>query len=146
MYKHTQTGWMVIGTMIAGILFVAATGIYFKPRPETWFPLSLTMGLLAVMALVFGWLTVTVDHEAVRARFGIGLVRKTIRISDIREAVQGRNKWYYGWGLRMGPWGPMFNVSGLDAVEIANKDNSRFRIGTDEPENLLNAIKMRISV
>jgi hypothetical protein len=137
---------MVIGSMIAGILFIAVSGIYFKPRPETWFPLALTMGLLAAMALLFGRLTVTVDHEAVRARFGIGLVRKTIRINDIRGAVQVRNKWHYGWGLRMGPWGPMFNVSGLDAVEIANRDGSRFRIGTDEPDALLNAITMRISL
>jgi hypothetical protein len=135
---------MVIGVMVAGILLVAATGIHFRPRPETWFPLALTMGLLATMILLFGWLTVTVDHEAVRARFGVGLVRKTIPLAAIRDAVRVRNKWHYGWGLRMGPWGPMFNVSGLDAVEIVKRDGWRFRIGTDEPEALLNAIKMRI--
>jgi hypothetical protein len=145
MYKHTQTGWMVIGGLIAGILSIAAAGVYFKPRPETWFPLSLTMGLLAVMVLLFGWLTVTVDHEAVRIRFGVGLVRKTIPIGAIREAVRVRNKWYYGWGLRIGPWGPLYNVSGLDAVEIVSRDDSRVRVGTDEPDALVNAIRMRIS-
>ncbi len=42
----------------------------------------------------------------------------------------------------MGPWGWMFNVSGLDAVDIELKDGGRFRIGTDEPEELVRAISL----
>jgi hypothetical protein len=30
----------------------------------------------------------------------------------------------------------LYNVSGLDAVEITRQDGSRFRLGTDQPERL----------
>jgi hypothetical protein len=50
-----------------------------------------------------------------------------------------RNPWYVGWGIRMGPSGVVWNVSGLDAVELALSEK-RFRIGTDEPEALVEAI------
>jgi hypothetical protein len=35
----------------------------------------------------------------------------------------------------------MFNVSGLDAVEIEQTDGKGFRIGTDEPKRLEAAIR-----
>jgi hypothetical protein len=34
----------------------------------------------------------------------------------------------------------MWNISGLDAVEIEYKDGTRFRIGTADPQGLLNAL------
>ena len=43
--------------------------------------------------------------------------------------------------MRLGPWGWMYNVSGLDAVEIELKGGGRFRIGTDEPDELVRAIR-----
>jgi hypothetical protein len=54
--------------------------------------------------------------------------------------------WYYGWGVRMGSGGWMFNVSGLDAVEIEMESGGRFRIGTDEPEELVRAIGQRTAI
>lgn len=39
------------------------------------------------------------------------------------------------------PHGWLFNVSGLDAVELELINNRRFRIGTDEPQRLIAAIQ-----
>jgi hypothetical protein len=52
-----------------------------------------------------------------------------------------RNKWWYGWGIRLTPHGWLFNVGGLDAVELELASGRKFRIGTDEPQGLLNAIR-----
>jgi len=36
----------------------------------------------------------------------------------------------------------VWNISGLDAVELTYCDGKKFRIGTDEPEALLEALKV----
>jgi hypothetical protein len=100
-----------------------------------------TLVLMALLIPVFGWLSVTVDEETVTARFGMGLIRKKIPLRDIKSAERVRNQWWYGWGIRMGPSGWIYSVSGLDAVEIELRDGSCFRIGTDDPEELLSAIR-----
>jgi hypothetical protein len=52
-----------------------------------------------------------------------------------------RTPLYYGWGIRPAPHGWMFNVSGLGGVELIFKNNERFRIGSDEPRRLAEAIQ-----
>ena len=46
-----------------------------------------------------------------------------------------------GWGIRLIPNGWLWNVSGLGAVELSLVNGQRFRIGTDEPEQLATAIQ-----
>ena len=53
-----------------------------------------------------------------------------------------RNEWYYGWGVRLTPYGWMFNVSGLDAVELTFESGKRFRIGTDRPGEVIDAMRL----
>lgn len=38
----------------------------------------------------------------------------------------------------------MYNVSGLDAVELVLRDGRRFRIGTNEPERLFEALQRKL--
>ena len=143
MYQHTQIGWMTVVGLAVG--FVILLGTYFEmgaDMPGSQTVLAATV-LMAVLIPVFGWLTVTVEQETVTAGFGIGLIWRRIRIKDIQAAMQVRNKWWYGWGIRAIRDGWMFNVSGLDAVELELKNGRKFRMGTDEPEELLNAIKVR---
>jgi hypothetical protein len=42
--------------------------------------------------------------------------------------------------------GWLWNVSGIDAVELTMKNGDRFRIGTDEPEKLVTAIEAVIPI
>ena len=76
-----------------------------------------------------------------RLRFGVGLIRRQFRLNDIESYEQVRNKWWYGWGIKLTPHGWMFNVSGFDAMQIRLKNGRQYRIGTDEPESLLAAIE-----
>jgi hypothetical protein len=59
---------------------------------------------------------------------------------------QVRNKWYYGWGVRGIPGGWMYNVWGLDAVELELASGKKFRIGTNEPEELVAALRARLAL
>ncbi len=51
-----------------------------------------------------------------------------------------RNRWWYGFGIRLIPHGSLWNAWGLDAVELDLATGKVLRIGTDEPEALLAAI------
>ena len=146
MYSHTQTGWMTIIALAAALMVIGAAGMELGPESPGRGGWMATLAVLALLIPLFGWLTVTMDNEKVTAKFGIGLIRKKIKIIDIQGATQVRNKWYYGWGIRMGPSGWMYNVSGLDAVEIEMKNGGKFRIGTDEAEELVRAIRQRIEL
>jgi hypothetical protein len=101
--------------------------------------------LLDVVVLGFASLTVTKGNDAVRIRFGpLGLVRKNWRLSEIVSATPVTSPWYYGYGIRWTPHGPLYNVAGSGAVEILLVSGKKVRIGTDEPEQLAGAISRAI--
>lgn len=79
-------------------------------------------------------------------RFGIGLIKKRFDLKDIIKAYTVRNHWYYGWGIRIIPRGWLFNVSGLDAIEIVMSSGKRYRIGTDQPDELSQTINETIKI
>jgi hypothetical protein len=132
-YRHTQVGWVILG--VAGAIVALAW-----PAVPHDAPVAPMFVVAAAIALLFGTLTVEVDHEAVRLRFGVGLIHKRIPLQDAQAWREVRNPWYAGWGIRVGPGVLLWNVSGLDAVELALPDGRRFRIGTDEPAALAAAI------
>ena len=109
-----------------------------------------TLGLpgliLFLAALLFYNLTVEVDDTEVRFAFGIGLIRKNYPLSDIAACQPVRNRALYGWGIHLTPHGWLYNVSGLDAVEIEFGNGKKIRLGTDEPAQLARAIDAALSV
>jgi hypothetical protein len=137
-YKHTQVGMMIILALGLGIVIIATFLIVMPVRPIV--P-ELSLGILFLCLLLFSALTVEVTMDKLLLSFGPGLIRKSFHIEDIRNAKVVRNPWYYGWGIRSTPHGWLFNVSGLDAVELELKNSRRFRIGTDDPQELLRAIQ-----
>jgi hypothetical protein len=139
-YRHTQIGWVVI----------VALGAAASVIVPAFLAAQLTAGLavfgavLAVALLLFGTLTVRIDDRSLRLHFALGLIRKRIGLGDIRSYRAVRNKWYYGWGIRLFPGGILYNVSGLEAVEILLESGKRYRIGTDEPDALCRALENAI--
>ena len=138
-YKHTQIGWVICVTVAAlaalGLLLYRYAGIN---------ALIIVLALDAVVLALFGSLTVTVSDRELLARFGIGLVRKRIDLSEIRHFEEVTTPWYWGWGIRLYPGGVLYNVSGTQAVELMFKDGRRVRIGTDEATALVGAIGQAI--
>jgi hypothetical protein len=132
-YRHTQVGWVILGVAAA----IVALGWATVPRGA---PLTPMLVIAALVVLLFGALTVEVDGEEIRLRFGMGLVRKRIPLREVRSWREVRNPWYAGWGIHLAPGGVMWNVSGLGAVELVLGYGKRFRIGTDEPLALAAAI------
>lgn len=140
-YEHTQNGMLQIVAVLAVMVIIVTTTFLFGPQI---IPLAVLM-LLVVVVLSFASLTVTIVSDAVRIRFGpLGLIRKKWLLSEIVSAAVVTNPWYYGYGIRWTPHGPLYNVAGSGAVEILLVSGKKVRIGTDEPEQLAGAINRAI--
>jgi hypothetical protein len=85
-------------------------------------------------------LTVVVDARTVTASFGWGWPRRTIDRAEIESAARVRNSWWHGWGIRKVSRGWMYNNAGRDAIKLSLRSGRVFRIGTDQPAELLAAI------
>jgi hypothetical protein len=136
-YQHRQVGTLVLCVVGVTVLLLASLFYFVEANPVG---IAVLFILLLCVAL-FWALTVEVTESDVVLRFGFGLIRKRFPLSSIVNARAVRNRWYFGWGIRLLPKGWLYNVSGLDAVEIETTDGSVHRIGTDEPSELLRAIR-----
>lgn len=139
-YRHTQFGWVVV--LSTGVIGIFVTLVLIQS--QLMLPAIVTAAALALTVLLFGWLTVSVGDDVVDARFGVGLIKKRVELSNVRAFRRVKNPWYWGWGIRLYPGGWLYNVSGLDAVELVLADGKELRIGTDEPEKLERALKARL--
>ena len=141
-YEHTQRGYLVIGAVLAVFVIIAASTIVFGPGPVP----VIVGGLMVFLLALFSTLTVRVDGGYLSLAFGpIHLFRKSWPLFDITSVVVVRNPWYYGWGIRWTPHGPLYNISGYDAVEVTLSSGKKFHIGTDEPEDLKRTIEKAVS-
>ena len=51
-----------------------------------------------------------------------------------------QNKLWWGRGIHLTPGGWLYNVAGLESVEIVMRDGKRFRIGSDDADMLARAL------
>ena len=141
-YRHTQIGYLMLAFISVGILLLIVNYSYLS---GTSLLLLVILAVLVLSLLLFSVLSVNVDGGEVSLRFGVGLIRKRFPLSEIESHSVVRNPWYYGWGVRRIPIGWLYNVSGLDAVELSMTDGRKFRIGTDDPSGLDAAIRAALS-
>jgi len=118
--------------------------VFLGVAHEAWIGF-LTCGLLIVFILLFSSLTVSVTDDYIEVAFGTGLIRKKINVDDVIECAQVRNRWWYGFGIKAIRKGWLFNVSGLDAVELTMRNGKVYRIGTDQPQILHEFIRDKLS-
>ena len=137
-YEHRQWGWVgvVIAAVIVGVLVLAA-GISGNSQVYAGALTAAVVGV--IVTAIFGALRVHVTDDEVSVSFLLGWPRRTVGFTDVAAVRQVRNSWWHGWGYRFIPNGRMFNVSGLDAVELELTTGKVFRIGTDDPSGLMAA-------
>ena len=150
-YKHTQIGYLMLFITLVVLVFFAWLQITARAEPPSYYS-GTNFAITAIMALIlfilasFSTLTVFIDEQFLKIRFGWGIFRKNFPLSEVATIGKVKNHWYYGWGIRLWFWPMMwiFNVSGFDAIELTMKNGRIYRIGTNEPEKLEAAIKQVI--
>jgi len=146
-YSHTQVGWWLLFALGVGVLALAAMFIGMRsgsralPAPETGIIFGTVLVVLVITAALLTSLNVRVTSDAVAWRFGPGVVRFSLPLSEITSVATARTPLWAGIGIHWVFTGWVYNVSGRDAVELTKRDGTRVWIGTDEPQSLAAAIE-----
>jgi len=134
---------------VAVVVAIAIAVMVRAPKDEgpAWIAPVVTVGLIVLVAVValMSRLEVTVDQDAVVAAFGFGWPRRTIPLDEIARTRQVRNNFWYGFGVRKVPRGWMYNVWGLDGVELELTNGKIFRIGSNDAERLHASITLAMT-
>mgnify|MGYP002388046464 CR=1 FL=1 len=142
-YARAQFGTtMAVATVIGSLLAAWVTATVSRATLEAvpWLPWAL-YGVLALAFLLFGWMRVVVDDRVVRAVMGVGIVRKSVEIADIRKADIVRTRVLWGWGVHWTPAGWLYNVAGRWAVRLELGSERPVMIGTGDARGLHDAIE-----
>lgn len=136
-YRHTQLGTvMIVCCVLAGVF-----GATVAWRAGQW-PASIALIVIMVATgFLFSSLTVEIGDNELRWYFGPGFWTYRLPLSQIQDVAVVRNRWWNGFGIRMGSGRRLYNVSGLDAVELKVGPNDVRRIGTDDPQGLAEALR-----
>ncbi len=135
-YRHTQIGYVILFSLGAAALFL----LYMLMVNGFHWVALLVLLTLGIAAWLSGSMTVSVDEDCLTVGWGLGAMRKRIRVDEIETWRVVKNPWYYGWGIKIIPRGWLFNVSGFWAVELNMKNGRCYRCGTDEPQELVKAL------
>jgi hypothetical protein len=140
-YNHTQIGYLIIYVLGGSLMLM----IFMMSKIEFDWVASLVFTIVALSLFLFYKLTVIIRDRIIEIKFGLGLIKRTFKIDDIKSCRSVKTPWFWGWGIRLIPKGWMFNVSGFSSVELTMKNGSVYRIGTDEPEILEKYIQESIN-
>ena len=137
-YSHTQVGWLnLLSLALTGsvCLFMSAT------IPLPWMFISLGVALLMFALLfLFYAIRIEIEEETIQMTMGPGLVKKQWALADVVSAKAVRTRLIDGWGIKLTKEGWLYSVSIPHAVHITFKNGKGVLLGTDEPEELLEAL------
>jgi hypothetical protein len=136
-YRHTQRGVLIVSLCLAAAALNAFV-IWFSGQ---WMPSVAVLVVMVAIAIVFSSLTVEVNGDELRWSFGPGFWTYRLPLGEIEKVAIVRNHWWNGFGIRRGLGFKLYNVEGLDAVEVHMKSSDVRRIGTDDPQGLAAALR-----
>jgi hypothetical protein len=135
-YRHTQIGYTTIAALGAVIFLIMTRIQSFGSAP---LPIIVLI-MLVVCLLLFSYLTIEIRDGFLIWMFGFGLIRKKVPVSEIIRVTPVKTTLLQGWGIHWTSGGWLYNVSGYQAVEFELKNGKKFRLGTDEPEELVRTV------
>ena len=137
MYQHKQYAVFIffVLTWIGGFVALAWNLI-----GADW-PLIIFAGVLVLVGFLFHGLTVKVNDKTISWGFGPGVAGQQITLSDISEAKAVQNSYRHGIGIRITHDGWVYTVSGFSAVQLTLNDGTLYRVGTNDQQGLLDALK-----
>ncbi len=137
-YEHTQRAIVLLVTFLASIFSLLALDMLV---PGLRAMLVTIIGILTICGLIFSSLTIRITEQALEWQFGLGLIRKEVPLKEIEGVEVTGTTVLQGWGIHYTSRGWLYNVSGFRAIAVTLKNGKQFVLGTDEPEQLVAAIR-----
>lgn len=149
-YVRTQTGWGLRGIFLGAFILLlyrarlkAGSWNGIPGSLEFW-PLVVAAIVMALVVVVFTVMTVTVDDSSIEAAMGFELIRERVPVSEIESIEEVIIPWHsVGFKKISGGW--LYSVAISGGVDIRRKNGKRLIIGSDDPEGLLQAIRLRMA-
>ena len=144
-YKEFQMSWLMLGIGVPMHLFLVFG--YFNQigsQPLTPYPfIFMNLTFILIYSSFFG-MTTRINHEMLTVSFGVGIIRRRIKLSRIKTLSTANTPWYYGVGIRFIPGGMLYSIQGTKGVELKFNDSDKFiRVGSNDPRQLIEAINQR---
>jgi transcriptional regulator with XRE-family HTH domain len=138
-YKHKQWGFVTFAgiPMVAALVLMVNDLVVALPAAG----IGVLFGLLTLVAIAFSSMTIEVNESEISWYFGPGLFKKNLPLEEVGQCRKVKNPLWMGFGIHAYGTGWIYNVSGLLGVEIELKGGSFIRLGTDEPNYLIQAIE-----
>ena len=147
-YEHTQRGpwYLLLLAIAASQITILATGVV-NEIPWVFWLLAAVSILMIVLAFSFRSLTVQVTATEICARFGpLPLMGKRVRLQEVQGVQTTRSTLFDGWGIHWNPrHGWIYNLWGFDCIAL-DLGKTQLRIGTDEPQELLQFVQHSMDV
>ncbi len=146
-YSRTQIGWWLLAALgmtaivTLGLLSGLSVGRARFPPASTRIIPATVLVVLVVTAALLSTLNVRIEGDTLTWRFGPGLVRFSLPLTEIASVAPGRSSLLAGIGIHWVGTGWVYNVSGRNAVEITKRDGRKIWLGTPEPIALAAAIE-----
>ncbi|KQS53288.1 MAG: hypothetical protein DCE86_18210 [Flavobacteriaceae bacterium] len=141
-YKEVQFFWLSIIPALLFLSFTIFAYLYkLGTKPIPLYMTIIIVFIFLVIMLVTYKMTIIIDDDTISISFGIGLIKKTINISNID--YKGIKKtiipWYYGVGIRFGNGIVLYNTKSGKGIELP-VDYKKYIISTKNYEQIKNII------
>ena len=145
-YKEFQFAWWSV--WVFGFMVLMNVSMYLSgagTRPMTFIGVLIFMSIIIVVFSLFYGMTTKIDSEKINITFGVGLIQKNIAVAKIKSVKTAKSSWLSGWGIRFIRNGMLYNISGLNCVELSFHDTDRIiKIGTKDSAHLKTEIEKYI--
>lgn len=145
-FKTFQFTWVLLFTLVPVSVFIyLAYKFQIGDRPLPLIPMIGIEVLFAVIFLLFYGLKTSITDKFIVLKYGVGLIKIKISLSNVKDTRIVRNPWYYGFGIKIIPHGMLYSAHGLNAVELTLKNKHRIiRIGSMNNKKLKDEIDKRL--
>jgi len=150
-HERQKMPWIISVAVLSGSVAFAGVILFLWFGSETepsmirllwgvWLVVTLIDGLLATFKLV-----TEVHSDGVKVWFGpFHFPSKHIQwqeVETIYPRVYSPIAEYGGWGIRYGKAGGAYNIRGSQGVQLILKNGKKFLIGTQQPDDFIQAVK-----
>ncbi len=149
LFKETQyfrQWWLWISILPVTLFSMVSVWVFRDPKDPLWLLILINLILLALLALFF-WVrlkTEITDESLTITYFPLLRRQKTVAWKDVDKAMVIKYhpiRDYGGWGVKYGPKGKVYNVSGNMGLMLELKNGKKMMLGTRRPEDLAAVIR-----
>jgi len=101
------------------------------------------IAIVGVLHWIVYSMTIEISENGLCWYFGPSVWKKRILLEDIARVQRIRIPWWYGIGIKYTPRAWVYLVNPGDGVEVQTINNEIVRLGTDDAERLIGALRHR---